>query len=103
MRRSIQPNVFFRIFSYSFYKCLVLLSFPPRIQQLCGYITNASFVVLTNISDQNNDICRFAMKLDLISVVVLVFCLGVCISLFVEVRAVFSVANTEIIDAEAHQ
>ncbi len=36
------------------------------------------------------------MKLDLISLVVLVFCLGVCISLFVEVRSVFSNASAEV-------
>jgi hypothetical protein len=42
------------------------------------------------------------MKLDLISVVVLVFCLGVCISLFVEVKAVFSAANTETVLAESN-
>ncbi len=42
------------------------------------------------------------MKLDLISVVVLIFCLGVCISLFVEVKSVFSPANSETVVAESN-
>ncbi|MES2826190.1 MAG: hypothetical protein V4732_21530 [Pseudomonadota bacterium] len=42
------------------------------------------------------------MKLDLISAVVLIFCLGVCISLFIEVKAVFNASGTETVIAESH-
>lgn len=42
------------------------------------------------------------MKLDLISIVVLVFCLGICMSLFVEVKAIVNASNIETAVTEAN-
>jgi hypothetical protein len=42
------------------------------------------------------------MKLDVISIVILVFCLGVCISLFADVRSLFH-AKADNMVAEAQQ
>lgn len=43
------------------------------------------------------------MKLDVISIVLIVFCLSVCITLFVEMTNVFSTVTAEtVVIAEAH-
>lgn len=43
------------------------------------------------------------MKLDVISIVILVFCLGVCISLFADVRSLFHTTKADTMVAEAQQ
>jgi|GEM_PF-737088 len=41
------------------------------------------------------------MKLDIISVVVMVFCLCVCVTLFAEAKTLFSAKTTEVVVAKA--
>ncbi len=42
------------------------------------------------------------MKLDVISVVVLAFCFGVCVTLAVEAKSVFGDEKAEVVVAESH-
>ena len=42
------------------------------------------------------------MKLDVISVVVLAFCFGVCITLAVEAKSAFGEGKSEVVVAETH-
>lgn len=42
------------------------------------------------------------MKLDVISVVVLAFCFGVCVTLAVEAKSVFGESKSEVVVAETH-
>ena len=53
----------------------------------------ASLVILKQVSH---------MKLDVISVVVLVFCFGVCVTLAVEAKSVFGEDKAEVVVAESH-
>jgi hypothetical protein len=41
------------------------------------------------------------MKLDVFSVVILVFCVGICVTLAVEVRTLFKAQKSEVLIAES--